>query len=199
MNLEFCSLIVDQTSVHYCVDGPEAGPAVTLLHGASFSSQTWIELGTLDVLAQAGYRAYAIDLPGFGQSEPNESLSSRWLAKLLHMLSVSWTVLVSPSMSGRVALPLAIEYPALVAGLVAIAPVGIPRHLDDLPRITCPLLAVWGRDDQLIPIAQADQLAAAVPQGQVAILEGAGHAAYIDKPAAFHELLLKFLAALPQR
>jgi abhydrolase domain-containing protein 14 len=199
MTCEICSLNVDQARVHYCVDGPEAGPAVVLLHGASFSSQTWVELGTLDVLAQAGNRAYAIDLPGFGQSEPNESLSSRWLAKLLHMLSVQSTVLVSPSMSGRVALPLAIEHPALVVGLVAIAPVGIPRYLDDLPRIACPVLAVWGRNDKLIPLAQADQLASAAPQGQVAILEGAGHAAYMDKPDSFHELLLKFLQALTQR
>lgn len=196
MSLQICSLEIDQAKVHYCVDGPETGPAVLLLHGASFSSQTWEELGTLEVLAKAGFRVYAIDLPGFGQSEPNPGVSSRWLSKLLRMLSLQSTVIVSPSMSGRVALPLAIENPELVAGLVAIAPVGIPRHLDDLPRITCPVLAVWGQNDKLIPLAQADQLASAVQEGQTAILEGAGHAAYLDKPDQFHDLLLKFLQQL---
>lgn len=198
MSVEVGSLDIERAQVHYCVAGPENTLAVVLLHGASFSSRTWEELGTLDLLAQAGYRVFAVDLPGFGRSEPNANLSSRWLSRLLHLLALPAAVIVSPSMSGRLALPLAIENPELVSGLVAIAPVGIPRYDADLPRIACPVLAVWGRNDKLVPVAQADQLAAAVQQGRVAILEGAGHAAYLDQPDQFHALLLEFLQSLPQ-
>ena len=37
---------------------------VLLLHGQAFSSQNWLELGTLGYLAAMGHRAVAIDIPG---------------------------------------------------------------------------------------------------------------------------------------
>lgn len=38
--------------------------SVLLLHGIRFSSENWLNIGTLEVLAKLGCRAVAIDLPG---------------------------------------------------------------------------------------------------------------------------------------
>jgi pimeloyl-ACP methyl ester carboxylesterase len=189
-------LNVRESPVHYLIEGREVGMPVLLLHGASFRAETWNQIGTLKALAEAGYLAYALDLPGFGESGPLRGPAESWLEILLDELGVERPAIVSPSMSGRFALPFVCTKPERVAGFVAVAPVGIPSYQAQFLRITFPVLAVWGEKDDLIPIKQADLLVQSVKQGRKVVIAGGTHAPYMSDPKAFHTELLRFLNEL---
>lgn len=182
------------SKIHYLEAGPAEGAPVVLLHGASFRAATWQQIGTLALLGEAGYRALAIDLPGFGESPHAEVDYDTWLAALLDRLGLDRPVVVSPSMSGRFALPLAAAQPDRLAGLVAVAPVGVVSYAERLRGTSLPILAVWGQKDHIIPRDHADLLVGVSRRGRKVVLSDAGHAPYMNQPAAFHTTLLEFLA-----
>src|SRR4029453_8720496 len=147
---------VEGGPIHFLIEGPEGGRPVVLLHGFSFRAQTWRQIGSL---------------AGFGRS-PGGRFSPRawlrnmrawdfpktWLRRLLDTLGIERPVIVSPSLSGGFCFPLGTEEPQGVAGFVAVAPVGLKSYKDRLHRITATVLAVWGENDQKIPLEQADLL-----------------------------------------
>jgi pimeloyl-ACP methyl ester carboxylesterase len=46
----------------------------------------------------------------------------------------------------------------------------------------------------VVPLAIGQALAAAMPTSELAVIDGAGHNAMWDRPAAFNRLALRFLA-----
>ncbi len=194
--IETHELRLDGKRLHLLSAGHPDAPPVLLLHGARFSSQNWRELGTLELLARQGYLALALDLPGYGESEASDLPPPKVLSSLLPLITQRPVAIVAPSMSGRFSFPLVVDRPAFVAGFVPIAPAAIDRYLRQLEDSQVRTLIVWGSEDRLIPVKQAQYLNRAMVNSQLVVLDGASHPCYLDKPLDFHRELLQFLNSL---
>ena len=85
----------------------QGGTAVLLLHGIGGGRSIWSDAGsgTLAALAQAGYQAVAIDLPGYGDSAGSPDMDAMVQAVLgvASHIGAPRTVLLGHSMGGMVA------------------------------------------------------------------------------------------------
>jgi pimeloyl-ACP methyl ester carboxylesterase len=108
---------------------PHAADIVVSLHGWGCSIYTFRDL--LPLLASAGLRAIAIDLPGHGLSDKPEMQEAYTADALtdcivaaLDALSITRATFVGHSMGGAIAARVAVRYPSRIERLVLCAPVG---------------------------------------------------------------------------
>ena len=110
---------VDGTLLAYRTWGNRGSPLV-LLGGAAEPSWVWHEVGP--VLARAGHRAFALDLPPFGYSQRRGPYTmAHWLQLLQgfeRRLHIVRPVLVGHSLGAGVAAAAALAQPHEVAGVV---------------------------------------------------------------------------------
>ncbi len=198
MNLKIKSdcITIGGGKIHYLEAGQATAPPILFLHGASFKAQTWQEIGSLQLLAEKGYRSVAVDLPGYGNSEKISISATEFMLSLLEQLDINQPIIVSPSMSGSYSLPFVANYSEKLRGFVAVAPVGITRYGEQLKGIELPTLAIWGSNDRIVPPQQADLLLELMPEARKVILPDAGHACYMRSTDKFHEYLINFVESI---
>ena len=71
-----------------------------------------------------------------------------------------------------------------------------PDSLDTLRATDVPALVVWGSEDTLSSRTDVDAMVEALPQGRLAVLDGAGHLSAVEVPEAFDAVVGEFLDGL---
>src|SRR3954469_6371331 len=133
--------------VHYIdFGGPEDGPTVVLVHGLGGSHLNW---DLLAPLLRPHARVLALDLPGFGLSEPGDRRTTvqdnvRVLDRFLREVAGAPAVLVGNSMGGMISILQTAQSPQTVTGLVLLdaAVPGPRRALDPLVAVTFAVYAL---------------------------------------------------------
>lgn len=74
-----------------------------------------------------------------------------------------------------------------------------PRHhrvnfTDRIPELAQPALFVHGADDRAVPVRHPGEAATTAPQGQLAVIEDAGHFVPVERPREYVAVVRKFLA-----
>jgi 4,5:9,10-diseco-3-hydroxy-5,9,17-trioxoandrosta-1(10),2-diene-4-oate hydrolase len=67
------------------------------------------------------------------------------------------------------------------------------RLLEHAPAIRCATLLVWGRQDRVVPVADAEVLGELIPGARTVLIDDAGHVPMLERPIEFNRLLLEFV------
>lgn len=68
-----------------------------------------------------------------------------------------------------------------------------PKLLNLMHRLRMPILLVWGKEDELLPLAYAEKLHELLPHSELKIINDAAHLPQIEKPAEFLTHVQNFL------
>lgn len=221
------SVTVQGVKVHYVYAMPKqpSSISVLLLHGQSYTSQNWNELGTIGMISAMGYHPIAVDLPGFGRTPSISNIDkARFIDDLISGLHLQKPVLISPSMSGSFSLQYLVEHPGKLGGFVPIAPVGTSILSD----VSCKEKETDGAEDvplnddcmRIMPFLRTDRpnlncikvpslivwgekdkgensaKLCLLSESQGAEIPEGAHSAYISNPDLWHDLLYNFLNML---
>ena len=136
-------------NIRYSVTGE--GKPLLLIHGFGACIGHWSK--NIPVLAEAGYKVYAIDLLGFGGSDKAAISYSLelWQAQIKAFWDIhiqEKTVFIGNSIGGLLALLLVSEYPEIAAGGILINSAGGLNHRPE--ELNLPLRVVMGGFTQLV-------------------------------------------------
>jgi 4,5:9,10-diseco-3-hydroxy-5,9,17-trioxoandrosta-1(10),2-diene-4-oate hydrolase len=69
----------------------------------------------------------------------------------------------------------------------------VPNLAPELPRIACPVFALWGTEDKFCPMSGAVTIARGCKRTRVLLLSECGHWVMVEKAALFNDACVRFL------
>lgn len=138
---------IDVDGFRWQIDDSGSGTAVVLCHG--FPGLGYSYRHQSAALAEAGFRAIALDMPGYGGTTrpdaideyTNDAVAARMIA-LLDALGIDKAVFVGHDFGAPAAWTTALRYPDRVAGLVSLA---VPYAPDRFPARPSTIYAAMAR------------------------------------------------------
>ncbi len=71
-----------------------------------------------------------------------------------------------------------------------------PDSTPTLAEIDVPVLIIHGAEDQIIPLAEAEKMAEAIPEAELVVIPNAGHLPNLEQPEAYNDAVIDFLESL---
>ena len=65
--------------------------------------------------------------------------------------------------------------------------------VENLGKITCPTLIIWGQQDRIIPVEHARVAKDGIPNAKLHIFDSCGHGPHFEHPEDYNRLVLEFL------
>lgn len=126
-------------------------------------------------------------LQTLAHAEGMAALAAKWLPPMLHIDRERDAALIGP-LTAMVERATVAQHDRQIRALL-----NRPDARPLLPAITCPTLVMVGRQDRWATLAQHEDMAAAIPGAELAVIEDAGHFVTVEQPEAVTAALMGWL------
>ncbi len=173
------------------------GLPVIFLHGYSFTSEIWNEIGVLRFLEEKNIPFLALDMPYGLKSdclpkEANPDVNVKIVKNASHCIFGDEFVIVGASQGGYMALKYAVKHQ--IKGLLLIAPVRTKEEslMQTYNILKIPVSIIYGTKDNIVSLDEMDELDNRLANSKLIIYENASHPAYLHSPDDFKKDLIEF-------
>ena len=179
-------------TLQYNIEGD--GYPVILMHGWGCNHTT---VQSIERLLSPHFKVYNLDFPGFGGSSTPPSIwgveeYTQMLEAFIKDENIEAPILIGHSFGGRVSI--LYDYNALTGIMRNIMVKVVNEDLKAvLPKIQCPVLLLWGKNDTATPLRDARIMEKLIPDAGLVAFDDAGHYSFLDKPYEFNTVLQNFL------